>query len=67
MTALPGADWAHEAGGNMKRTILSTNRPPRSPSAVYVLELRRLIHEDAYNTAHVADEIARRMLCSGDL
>jgi hypothetical protein len=31
-------------------------------TAAYVLELRRLIHEDAYNTVHAADEIARRML-----
>ena len=36
-------------------------------SAAYVLELRRQIREDAYRTVEVADEIARRLIRSGDL
>lgn len=48
-----------------------SNRDARSPgrllSAAYVLELRRQIREDAYRTVEVADEIARRLLRSGDL
>ena len=51
----------------MKRMIVRTTGAGRSLSAAYVLELRRLIQEDAYRTVHVADEIARRMLLRGDV
>ena len=36
-------------------------------SPAYVMELRRQIREDAYGSIEVADEIARRILRSGDL
>lgn len=49
----------------MKRMIVRTTGAPRSLCAADVLELRRLIQEDAYRTVHVADEIARRMLAQG--
>jgi hypothetical protein len=49
------------------RTICTTDGPGRSLSATYVLELRRLIRENAYSTVEVADEIARRLLRSGEL
>jgi hypothetical protein len=67
MTALPGADGPYDDGDTMKRTILSMNGVSRSLSDSYVRELRRLIREDAYNTIHVLDEVARRMLSSRDL
>jgi hypothetical protein len=49
------------------RTIQCTAAPSRSISAAYVLELRRLIREDAYRSEEVADVIARRLYASGDL
>ena len=49
------------------RTICRTETPSGGLSAAYVLELRRLIREDAYRSVHIADEIARRILSSGDL
>jgi len=49
------------------RTIQCTAAPSRSISAAYVLELRRLIREDAYRSEEVADVIARRLHASGDL
>lgn len=67
MTALAGAGGAYDDEDQMKRTILSTTGAPRSLSDTYVLELRRMIREDAYNTIHVMDEVARRMLALGDL
>jgi hypothetical protein len=36
-------------------------------SAAYVLELRRLIREDAYRSEEVADVIARRIFASGEM
>jgi hypothetical protein len=39
----------------------------RSMSAAYVLELRRLIREDAYRSEEVADIIAQRIFASGDM
>ena len=65
MTTPPLAKTADTAGETMKRTILAT--APRSLSVAYVLELRRLVREDTYSTVHVADEVARRLLHSGDL
>jgi hypothetical protein len=44
-----------------------SERPEASLPASYVRELRRLIREDAYRSVEVADEIARRMLASGDV
>ena len=49
------------------RTGRDAGSPRRLLSAAYVLELRRQIREDAYRTVEVADEIARRVLRSGDL
>ena len=61
-----------ESGPDEESTVNARgNRDARSPgrllSAAYVLELRRQIREDAYRTVEVADEIARRLLRSGDL
>jgi hypothetical protein len=68
MTELRGAGGAFDAEiALMARTGTSTVRPPRLLSASYVLELRQTIREDAYNSADVADEVARRLLRSGDL
>lgn len=67
MTVLPGADEAFDDPEHTKRTINVTSAVRRSLSADYVRELRRVIREDAYHTVHVADEIARLMLRSGDL
>ena len=67
MTVLPGADEAVDDLEHMNRPINVTSAAWRSLSADYVRELRRVIREDAYYTVHVADEIARRMLRSGDL
>ena len=49
------------------RTIRDAGSSGGALSTAYVLELRRQIREDAYRTAEVADEIARRLLRSGDL
>lgn len=49
------------------RTIRDAGSPGGVLSAAYVLELRRQIREDFYRTVEVADEIARRLLRSGDL
>jgi hypothetical protein len=49
------------------RTIQNTVAPSRSMSAAYVLELRRLVRDDAYRSGEVADVIARRLCASGDL
>jgi hypothetical protein len=67
VTVLPSADGPYDEGDKMKRTVLSMNGATRSLSDSYVRELRRLIREDAYNTIHVLDEVARRMLASRDL
>ena len=56
----------HEAE-EMQRMIVRTTGAGRLLSAAYVLELRRLIQDDAYRTVHIADEIARRMLLHGDV
>ncbi len=66
-TAVPGANGLRDARDNMQRVIPSTQVPSRLLSAARVLEIRRLIAEDGYNTVYVADEIARRLLRSGDL
>ena len=62
MTAPADADGPWKQEDELKRMIVRASGARRSLSAAYVLELRRLIHEDAYKTVHVADEIARRML-----
>ena len=49
------------------RPIRSIETPSSGLSVAYVLELRRLIREDAYRSTQIADEIARRLLSSGDL
>ena len=67
MTVLPEADEAVDDLEHMNRPINVTSAAWRSLSADYVCELRRLIREQANNTVHLADEIARRMLRSGDL
>lgn len=67
MTALPGAKGLRDARDDMQRAIPPRQVPRRSLSAASVLELRRLIVEDRYNTVCVADEIARRLLRGGDL
>ena len=67
MSARSGADEAYDAEGNVKRTLFSTNGAFQSLSAGDVLELRRLIDEDAYDTVRVADKIARRMMFCDDL
>ncbi|MEP6730576.1 MAG: hypothetical protein ABJE10_08055 [bacterium] len=51
----------------MGRSIRWTQGRPSSLSAGYVLELRRLIREDAYRSFEIADEIARRMIDAGDI
>ena len=66
MTGPANADEPCHEEQEMKRMIVRTTGAARSLSAAYVLELRRLIQEDAYRTGHVADEIARRMLLQGD-
>ena len=50
----------------LKRTM---GGPPGGTalSPAYVMELRRLIREDAYGSVQVADEIARRILRARDL
>ena len=48
------------------RTIHSVQTLRRSLSAAYVQELRASIHEHVYNSPNVADEVARRLLRSGD-
>ena len=67
MTGLPGADGAVGAESEMKRTMPSTRPASRALPVVSLFEVRRLINEGAYNTVPVADEVARRMLRSGDL
>lgn len=67
MTGLPGADGAVGAEGGMKRTMLPARPASRALPVVSLFEVRRLINEGAYNTVPVADEVARRMLRSGDL
>lgn len=68
MAELSHADGSLFEESNMiGRTIQYTDAPSRSMSAAYVLELRRLIREDAYRSDEVADVIARRILASGDL
>ena len=67
MTELPHADGSLFEESNLTaRTIHYTATPIRSMSAAYVLELRRLIREDAYRSEEVADVIARRIFASGD-
>jgi hypothetical protein len=48
----------HAMGGPAGGTALSP---------AYVMELRRLIREDAYGSVEVVDEIARRILRARDL
>ena len=67
MTALSGANGLRDERDNMQRAIPSRQEPRRLLSAACVLELRRQIAEDRYNTVGVADEIARRLLRGGDL
>lgn len=68
MTDLSPADGSQFEESNLTaRTIQYTATPTRSMSVAYVLELRRLIREDAYRSEEVADVIARRMLASGDI
>jgi hypothetical protein len=68
MTELSHADGSLFEESNMTgRTIQYTDAPSRSMSAAYVLELRRLIREDAYRSEEIADVIARRIFASGDL
>jgi hypothetical protein len=49
------------------RAIRSTETPLGGLSPAYVMELRRLIRDDAYNSMPIADEIARRIMRSGDM
>jgi hypothetical protein len=56
-----------EEGNVNARTIQYTPTPTRVLSVAYVLELRRLIREDAYRSEAVADEIARRIFDAGDI
>ena len=68
MAELPKAAGSHaEESKLIARTNRFTERPAACLSPAYVQELRRLIREDAYRSAEVADEIARRMLESGDM
>ena len=67
MTGLPGADGAVGAEGGIKRTLLLTCLASRALPVVSLFAVRRLINEGAYDTVPVADEVARRMLRSGDL
>ncbi|MEO5817361.1 MAG: hypothetical protein ABIT20_18985 [Gemmatimonadaceae bacterium] len=68
MTELSPADGSLFEESNLTaRTIQYPATPTRSMSAAYVLELRRLIREDAYRSEEVADVIARRIFASGDL
>ena len=67
MTAAPDADGPSEPREKLKRTTRSNSAASRQLSEAHVLELRRLVREDAYGAAHVVDEIARRLLRSGDL
>jgi hypothetical protein len=68
MTDLSHADGSlFEESKLTARTIRYTATPARSMSAAYVLELRRLIREDAYRSEEVADVIARRIFASGDM
>ena len=67
MTGLPGAHGAVGAESEMKRTMPSTRPESRALPVVSLFEVRRLINEGAYSTEPIADEVARRMLRSGDL
>lgn len=68
MAELSHADGSLFEESNLNgRTIQNTAAPSRAMSAAYVLELRRLIREDAYRSEAVADVIARRIYASGDM
>jgi hypothetical protein len=68
MAKLPKAAGSHVEERKLNaRTNRFTERPAACLSPAYVQELRRLISEDAYRSVEVADEIARRMLGSGDI
>lgn len=68
MTELSHTDGSLFEESNVTgRTIHTTTAPARSMSAAHVLELRRLIREDAYRSEEVADVVARRMFASGEL
>jgi len=67
MTVVPDTDGPSEPRETLKRTTRSNSGAGRQLPEAYVLELRRLVREDAYSAAHVVDEIARRLLRSGDL
>jgi len=56
-----------EEGNVNARMIQYTPTPTRVMSVAYVLELRRLIREDAYRSEAVADVIARRLIDAGDI
>ena len=56
-----------EEGNVNTRMIQYTPTPARVMSVAYVLELRRLIREDAYRSEAVADVIARRLIDAGDI
>ena len=49
------------------RTIRTTNAPPLSLSVAHLLELRHRVRHDMYSSPQVAEELARRILRSGDL
>jgi hypothetical protein len=50
-----------------QRTIEVTRGVHLSMSALDVLEYRRRVHNRVYDSPHAVDELARRILRSGDL
>jgi hypothetical protein len=68
MTHLTNADGPlGEERKMVARAIRNSETPSRGLPPAYVMELRRLIRDDAYNSVPVADEIARRIMRSGDM
>ena len=67
--ARPGAAGKDDAGDAfmMLRAIHRTVVPAETPSAAFVLELRRRVCTDVYRSAEVLDEVARRLLFSNEL
>ena len=69
MIELGGASDSFDARGDAmtRRAIRVTRGVPTSMSASDVLELRRRVRDHAYDSVHAVDELARRILRSGDL
>jgi hypothetical protein len=56
-----------EEGRLIAHPVRDRERPSNGLSTAYVMELRRLIGEDAYGSVHIADEVARRIVRAGDM